>query len=257
MIIMEVLMRKLTITVFLIMSVALAGFAAAEKESVLTAEAKNRPWFGIELENSLERKVEEIPNGALIKDVVPGSNAEKMELKKGDIVKQVDGKDVISVKDFINKVSQKKPGEEVTLKVFRNKENLEIKYVLENFHERANDALDKLGFDITTFDRDKLVGVIVTKVVKGSYADYKGLAVNDLILALDHSDFDDLLEFEMILSNIDLTKSVDMVVIRSVDNKQTIIPLKIGPEVEEKAEENAEEKTSSIKPNHGQPEPSH
>ena len=242
-------MRRLLI-IITILSLTALGVAAQGEETLLAG--KDHPWFGINLENSLEKKVEEIPNGALIKEVIVGSNAEEMGLKTGDIVKKVDEVEVMSVREFMEEIIKKKPADNVTLAVFRNGETIEISYLLEDFHKRATNAQEKLGFRVNSFEdsQSQITIITISEVIKGTYADYAGLNVNDLILALDHHDFENLFELEIILSNINLEQPVDIVVMRQKDNKPVLATYKVGPEVEEEVEskKDADETPDEEKP---------
>ncbi len=83
--------------------------------------------------------------GGLVAEVVPGGPAEKAglvggdkELKfqagrystGGDVILEVDGRDVVTPNDLARLVSSKKPGEEVTLTVLRDGEKKQIEVTL-------------------------------------------------------------------------------------------------------------------------------
>lgn len=67
--------------------------------------------------------------GALVQRVVPGSPAEKAGIVKSDIVTEING---VKVENSVSYVIQKfKVGDEITIKVWRNGQNLELKTILE------------------------------------------------------------------------------------------------------------------------------
>lgn len=67
--------------------------------------------------------------GALVQRVVPGSPAEKAGIIKSDIVTEING---VKVENSVSYVIQKfKVGDEITIKVWRNGQNLELKTILE------------------------------------------------------------------------------------------------------------------------------
>ena len=61
----------------------------------------------------------QLPVGALIREVEAGSPAEKAGLQVGDIMVEINGEVITSVKQEIEIVGQLKEGDEVTVKVFR------------------------------------------------------------------------------------------------------------------------------------------
>lgn len=66
----------------------------------------------------------DVPQGALVQDVISGSPADKAGVKQGDIITEVDGKKLNDQNtELANLVNQKKLGETIKLKVWRdNKE---------------------------------------------------------------------------------------------------------------------------------------
>lgn len=62
----------------------------------------------------------EIPQGAYIVDVVPGSAAEKAGIESGDIITKIDGKEV-NTQNFISEfIRTKKPGDKVNIEVWKD-----------------------------------------------------------------------------------------------------------------------------------------
>jgi len=59
-------------------------------------------------------------NGALVKNVEPGSPAAKAGVKAGDVIRQVDGVPMKSNDDVVKAIGNKKVGDTVTLQVLRN-----------------------------------------------------------------------------------------------------------------------------------------
>ena len=59
--------------------------------------------------------------GAYINAVLPGTPAEKIGLKSGDVIRQVNGQAVENVHDFMQKLSSMQPGASVKLGIWRDK----------------------------------------------------------------------------------------------------------------------------------------
>jgi S1-C subfamily serine protease len=71
-----------------------------------------------------------VTHGALIESVISGSPAEKAGLQKGDIVTQIDGKELQTDSSFAETVDNHQPGDVITLTVNRNGQTQQIKVTL-------------------------------------------------------------------------------------------------------------------------------
>src|SRR3954468_17979391 len=70
------------------------------------------------------------PTGAEIATVVPGGPAEKAGLRKGDVVKAIDGAPVKDPSDVSSAIAGKKPGDKITVQIERNGLTQEIDVTL-------------------------------------------------------------------------------------------------------------------------------
>ncbi len=68
--------------------------------------------------------------GIYVAQITPNGPADNTELKEGDIITSIDGKELNTMNDLREYIYTKKPNDEVTLKVTRGKINKEIKLVL-------------------------------------------------------------------------------------------------------------------------------
>ena len=91
-----------------------------------------KPYLGIQYDIISELDAiyyKNVVAGALVQRVVPGSPAEKAGIVKSDIVTEING---IKVENSVSYVIQKfKVGDEITIKVWRNGQVLELKTVLD------------------------------------------------------------------------------------------------------------------------------
>ncbi len=72
--------------------------------------------------------IEDSPNGRTqITTIYPNSGAERAGLRVGDVVSQVAGKSVRSADSLANEIGSHRPGETITLRVFRDDEPLTIR----------------------------------------------------------------------------------------------------------------------------------
>ena len=63
--------------------------------------------------------------------VIPGSGADKAGLAEGDIILEVDGVKIDADHSLSNLIHNKNVGDTVTLKILRNKNEIEVKIKLE------------------------------------------------------------------------------------------------------------------------------
>lgn len=68
--------------------------------------------------------------GIYVAQIIKNGPASSTELKEGDIIESIDGKDLNTVNDLREYIYTKKPNDEVTLKIIRGTINREIKLVL-------------------------------------------------------------------------------------------------------------------------------
>ena len=100
-----------------------------------------RPYIGISgssLDSTTAQRYN-LPEGVYVEEVEKDSPAEKAGLQKTDIITKIEGKEVKSVNE-LNKVKYTyNIGDTVTLSVYRNGENMEIKIVLAEEPEETKD----------------------------------------------------------------------------------------------------------------------
>jgi len=93
-----------------------------------------RPYLGVTYAMITKESalLNEVPAGVYVQGIVEGSPAQKADIKVGDIIFEVDGKNIIKenivLATYINK---KKIGDSVDLKIWRDKKEIEVKVVLE------------------------------------------------------------------------------------------------------------------------------
>jgi S1-C subfamily serine protease len=93
-----------------------------------------RPYLGVSYAMITKESalLNNVPVGAYVQGVVTGSPAEKAGVKIGDIVTEIDGQK-LSNKEIVlaTYVNKKKIGESVTLKIWRDKQEMDFTVVLE------------------------------------------------------------------------------------------------------------------------------
>lgn len=89
-----------------------------QREGLQVFRRPDRGWLGIEIQSA--------DGGVKIVRVVPDSPAAEAGLQAGDLVKQIDGKDVAAARDLIDAMASVKPGSTVKLAVQRGESALEV-----------------------------------------------------------------------------------------------------------------------------------
>jgi serine protease Do len=91
-----------------------------------------RSWLGVGIRGLREdedapEKIEGVEDGVLITSITPDSPASKTDLKRGDVIVSVDGRNVTTAAQLRNEIRVKKPGSTVTLGLVRKSKPMQIK----------------------------------------------------------------------------------------------------------------------------------
>jgi len=162
-----------------------------------------RPWVGIGLQDitpdlmkffNLKEK-----EGALISQVYSGSPAERVGLKVGDVVIEVDGVKIKSSQDVVHEVLKKKVGQKVNLVILRGGKRLEISVTTAQMPEKigergpAKPTREWFGLQVSNVTPEiakqlgltKTEGVVITGVEPNSAGQAAGLKAGDIILEVN------------------------------------------------------------------------
>jgi serine protease Do len=126
------------------------------------------------------------PHGILVQSVLENGAASKADVKEGDVILSIDGREVNQPNQLQVYIASKRAGDEVTLKLFRDKKEIERKVTLKGKDGEANvkpvknddsdDNSDKSDVNTMTFDN---IGLTVENMTP---AEKKELKVTDGIL---------------------------------------------------------------------------
>ncbi len=142
--------------------------------------------------------------GVLIRDVLPGSPAEKAGAQRGDVIVEFDGQAFNDVQKLRLRVADTAVGRRVPMTVLRDGKRVPLTITLierdENVLAGNNNGPRTMGGQAAPIDREALAGltvreltaeeraklgvsggVLVSEVEDGSLADEKGIQANDLI----------------------------------------------------------------------------
>lgn len=167
--------------------------------------------------------------GVRITRIHPGTQAEKSGLKVGDLLLQLDGQVIPASRPeesdvFSSLIRQYKIGTEVSLKLRRGNEELEIKMPLEMGHEGTADlesheseTLEFNARDLGQEDRvsrklgDDFKGVLITTITPAGWAALGGLGTGDIVISIDGKPIDSIATLKTTLAELEKTKSSPIV----------------------------------------------
>jgi serine protease Do/serine protease DegQ len=145
--------------------------------------------------------------GALVGTIEKGSPAETAGVKAGDVVVAMDGKPVHGMTDLRNRIGLMTVGSTVDLTVLRDKGRKDIKVVIGKMPTETQTAkVDNVqSLEGATFGNpdpgDKVKGVVVTEVERGSPAFQRGLKKDDHIVAVNRKNVNTVDEFKNALKD--------------------------------------------------------
>jgi membrane-associated protease RseP (regulator of RpoE activity) len=205
-------------------------------------------YLGVSAQNLNEDLIKEhglkVKEGAYISEVTSGSAAEKVGLKAGDVIVELDGTPVRGPEDLTQAVRAKAPGDKVEIAWARQGKRMSGTVELGvrrmeqhrfEFHgipdEGWNDdgpatsegSVAYLGV-MPGADSDN--GVRIGRVEEGSAAERMGLKVNDVILQVDGEAINSFEELSQIIRSREPLETVDLMVQR--DGEQLSLSGELG-----------------------------
>ena len=148
-------------------------------------------------------------NGALVRQVINGSAADKAGIKPGDVIVAVDGRPIKHMHDLPIRIAQHKPGDKVSIGLIRDGRPMTLVVTVEKMAETAaaggkrERQQPKLGLMLRDLDKDtagKLharvkQGVVVEQVQPGSPAAFAGIEPGDVIYQVNRKPVANLRQF--------------------------------------------------------------
>jgi len=149
--------------------------------------------------------------GALVTQVAPNSAAEEAGIEEGDVIVRLNDRPITSIRELVTRVSLLRVGEEVSLEILRNGDELTVTAVIsdpeetsvkaEELHQRlAGASFSELDERSPLFGR--VEGVLVDEVERGSPA-ARHLRSGDVITSVNREPVRNLSELREALQDAD------------------------------------------------------
>ncbi len=193
-----------------------ASTAKTVVQDLIKDGSVDRGWLGVEIQPVTKDIAESLgmkdDKGALVANAQDDSPAKKAGIVAGDVITQVDGKDVDSTKELARLIAAYTPGKSVDVTVLHNGETETVKVELGTLPKSDKQAsaddqkstpaepssLADLGLTVTKSDDGK--GLVVTDVDPDSDAADRGIQAGDVITAVNSQEVE---------SADDVTKAMD------------------------------------------------
>jgi serine protease Do len=176
------------------------------------------------------------PEGALVANVEPDSAADKAGLKTGDVIRKVNGRQIIASGDLPAVIGQAAPGEKITLEIWRQGKPEELSAKLGDASEKATQLAQadeglgkgKLGLALRPLEpqekRDAGVegGLLVLQA--GGPAGLAGVQQGDVLMAVNGTPVTNVEQVRTAVAKS--SKSVALLIQR--DGSKIFVPVRVG-----------------------------
>jgi serine protease Do len=181
------------------------------------------------------------PQGALVRGVEQGSPAEKAGLEPGDIILKFDGKTLEKSADLPRLVGNTKPGIRSTLQVWRRGSQRDLAITVGEFEaEKTEKKAEAPAEKPQISNASKFLGLTVSELTDAQKRELKlrigvrvdavaepasrsGIQEGDVIVALSNIEIPNLQAFEALVSKIDRSKAVSVLIRRGEWAQYTVI----------------------------------
>ncbi len=207
------------------------NLAKSVAKDLISTGKVNRGYIGVsirEVDNAMARSLGlDRPHGVIIDQIIEGGSASATDLKSGDVILKIDGKEVNQPNELQSYIASKTAGNVVTLEIFRDGKEMERKVTLKarednsktqtvmkkddngskNEVKESTASFENIGLVVknptekekNTFDIDS--GVLITDVTLYSKAYDQGLFKDLVIIEADRKPVKDVTSFTKIIES--------------------------------------------------------
>lgn len=208
--------------------------AVSTIEQLLEFGRVSRGYLGVGIQGIDRERADALgldrPVGALVNRVESGSAAERAGIEVGDVILEVDGRDIEVFSDLPPIVGSIRPGQEISLTISRWGETRELKVSLDERDEgeepsdrgesRGSEPANALGLSVEELSDEQLRraegidgGLLVTGIDSDN-AYRAGIRRGDVIRMINNQQVRSMDDFEKIVENIEPGRSVALLVWR-------------------------------------------
>jgi serine protease Do len=212
-------------------------------KELMTSGKVVRGWLGVYIQDVNEDLAANFgydgDKGVLIADIMEGSPAEKSDVKIGDIIIGVNGKNVDNVYELRRVIASSKPGSTVNLKIVRKGATKTIKFTIGEMpvktagkdDETTSPSEDSIGLIVHEIDEriayqfriKDTSGVVVMKVKPGSSAAAAGIIKGDVIKEIEKSPVAGIGDYHRLLKEYKEKNTLLFLVKRGGVNKFVVV----------------------------------
>ena len=225
---------------------------ASTVERVITALKEHghvtRGWLGVQIQGLTPELADSLGlkkvTGALVAAPQDGSPAEKAGIKAGDLITELNGKEVKDARDLAKKVAELAPGSEADLTVNRNGDIKTITVKIGELSEKpvqraslnpgsSRSGITDLGIRVAPANEvnaDESKGLAVVGVEPGGKAAEAGLAEGDIILKVGDEAVNGVADLRQALADARKAghKNALALVKRNGDQRYIALPASVG-----------------------------
>jgi serine protease Do len=225
---------------------------ASTVERVITALREHghvtRGWLGVQIQGLTPELADSLGlkkvTGALVAAPQDGSPAEKAGIKAGDLITELNGKEVKDARDLAKKVAELAPGSEADLTVNRNGDIKTITVKIGELSEKpvqhaslnpgsSRSGITDLGIRVAPANEvnaDESKGLAVVGVEPGGKAAEAGLAEGDIILKVGDEAVNGVADLRQALADARKAghKNALALVKRNGDQRYIALPASVG-----------------------------
>lgn len=175
-----------------------------------------RGYVGVSMQDVDEQMAKALglksTKGAVIAQVMEGSPADKANLRQGDVIIKVNGKEVENRDEIRKQIIPKQPGTEVELSLIRDGKEITVNVTLAEAPSEpiaakeeapSKKSFERLGINVITMNNDlatkfgvpNITGVLITEIDQDGPAFGAGLRQGDIIQRVGRVDVKDVTEF--------------------------------------------------------------
>ena len=225
-----------------------ASTAKQVVEDLMKSGSVQRGWLGVEIQPITSDIAESLglksDKGALVSSAQDAGPGKKAGIAAGDVITQVDGKDVASPKELARMIGAYAPGKSVDVTVWRDGKSQSVKVDLgtlpsdkqasnEDNNKQSSPAakphtLAALGLTVTKADNGK--GLVVTDVDPDSDAADRGIQPGDVITSINSNDVNTTDDVSKAMTDATKAgrKAVLMQITRGESNRFVALPVANG-----------------------------